>query len=99
MGFLRSHRESEAHRYLNTRIIKEINVGERLLSSRRRTFNLPPEKRGFGMMFQTCAVWPHLSLYENVAFPLRVRKLSHTEIDFVAGGRRARSRQAFRLSG
>ena len=59
----------------------EIHVGERLLSSRRRNFYLPPEKRGFGMVFQAFAVWPHLSVYENVAFPLRVRKLGATEID------------------
>ena len=38
----------------------EIHVGERLLSSRARTFYLPPEKRGFGMVFQAFAVWPHL---------------------------------------
>ena len=59
----------------------ESHVGERLLSSRRRTFYLPPEKRGLGMVFQAFAVWPHLSVYENVAFPLRVRKLGSTEID------------------
>lgn len=59
----------------------EIHVGERLLSCRRRNFYLPPEKRGFGMVFQAFAVWPHLSVFENVAFPLRVRKLGATEID------------------
>jgi iron(III) transport system ATP-binding protein len=59
----------------------EIHVGERLLSSRRRNFYLPPEKRGFGMVFQAFAVWPHLSVFENVAFPLRVRKLGSTEIE------------------
>ena len=59
----------------------EIYVGERLLSSKRRNFYLPPEKRDFGMVFQAFAVWPHLSVYENVAFPLRIRKLSDAEID------------------
>jgi iron(III) transport system ATP-binding protein len=59
----------------------EIHVGERLLSSRRRNYYLPPEKRGFGMVFQAFAVWPHLSVYENVAFPLRIRKCSGAEID------------------
>jgi iron(III) transport system ATP-binding protein len=59
----------------------EIHVGERLLSSRRRNYYLPPEKRGFGMVFQAFAVWPHLSVHENVAFPLRVRKLPAAEID------------------
>ena len=59
----------------------EIHVGERLLSSKRKNFYLPPEKRRFGMVFQAFAVWPHLSIYENVAFPLRLQKLDRAEID------------------
>ena len=59
----------------------EVHVGERLLSSPQKNFYLPPEKRDFGMVFQAFAVWPHLSVYENVAFPLRIRKLSAAEID------------------
>ncbi len=35
---------------------------------------LPPEKRHLGMVFQSYAIWPHLSVFENVAFPLRVRR-------------------------
>lgn len=58
----------------------EIRVGERLLSSRREKYYLPPEQRNFGMVFQAFAVWPHMSVYENVAFPLRVRKLPAAEI-------------------
>ncbi len=58
----------------------EIRVGEKLLSSRREKFYLPPEQRNFGMVFQAFAVWPHLSVFENVAFPLRVRKLPRDEI-------------------
>ena len=59
----------------------EIHVGDRLLSSPEKNCYVPPEKRDFGMVFQAFAVWPHLSVYENVAFPLRVRKLPATEID------------------
>lgn len=59
----------------------EIHVGDRLLSAKRRNYYLPPEKRDFGMVFQAFAVWPHLSVYENVAFPLRLRKLASSEID------------------
>ena len=58
----------------------EIRVRDRLLSSRRTNFYLPPEQRNFGMVFQAFAVWPHLSVFENVAFPLRVRKLPRAEI-------------------
>ena len=58
----------------------EIRVGDRLLSSKREKYYLPPEQRNFGMVFQAFAVWPHLSVFENVAFPLRVRKLPKAEI-------------------
>lgn len=58
----------------------EIYVGDRLLSSKKKGYYLPPEKRDFGMVFQAFAVWPHLSVYENVAFPLRIRKRSAAEI-------------------
>jgi len=57
-----------------------IRVGERIISSKRDNFYLPPEHRNFGMVFQAFAVWPHLSVYENVAFPLRLRKLPKEEI-------------------
>jgi iron(III) transport system ATP-binding protein len=42
-------------------------------------FNAPPEARGIGMVFQDYAIWPHLSVQENVAFPLRMRKLPRAE--------------------
>ncbi len=59
----------------------EIYVGDRLISSPKRNYYLPPEKRNFGMVFQAFAIWPHLSVYENVAFPLRIRNLSAAEIE------------------
>lgn len=59
----------------------EIYVGDRIISSPKRNYYLPPEKRNFGMVFQAFAVWPHLSVYENVAFPLRIRNFSSSEID------------------
>ena len=46
-----------------------------------KNFYLPPEQRNFGMVFQAFAVWPHLSVFDNVAFPLRVRKLPTAEIE------------------
>ncbi len=39
-----------------------------------------PEHRKFGMVFQNYAVWPHLNVFENIAFPLRIQKLSDTDI-------------------
>lgn len=59
----------------------EVWVGDRLLSSPKKHYYTPPENRNFGMVFQAFAVWPHMSVYENVAFPLRLRKLPKSEID------------------
>ena len=42
---------------------------------------IPPHKRGIGMVFQNYALFPHLTVYENLAFPLKVRKLSKDDID------------------
>jgi iron(III) transport system ATP-binding protein len=58
----------------------EIQVGGRLFSSCYKRYYLPPEKRDFGMVFQAFAVWPHLNVFENVAFPLRIKKLSKSEM-------------------
>lgn len=41
---------------------------------------LSPERRGFGMVFQNYALFPHLNVFENVAFGLRARKRSKTEV-------------------
>ena len=43
--------------------------------------NIPPHKRGIGMVFQNYALFPHMTVYENLAFPLRVRKVSKDETD------------------
>ena len=58
----------------------EILVGDRIISSSFKNYYLPPEKRDFGMVFQAFAVWPHLSVFDNVAFPLQIRGLSRSEI-------------------
>ena len=57
----------------------EIRVGGRLLSSPGAKL-VPPEKRNMGMVFQSYAVWPHMSVFENVAFPLRNLRKSKDEI-------------------
>ena len=43
--------------------------------------NIPPHKRGIGMVFQNYALFPHMTVYENLAFPLKVRKISKEDID------------------
>src|SRR3984957_494193 len=51
-----------------------IEVAGRLLSSPQAV--VPPEARGMGMVFQNYAVWPHKTVFENVVFGLKLRKLS-----------------------
>jgi len=43
--------------------------------------NIPPHKRGIGMVFQNYALFPHMTVYENLAFPLKVRNMSKEDID------------------
>jgi iron(III) transport system ATP-binding protein len=43
--------------------------------------NVPAEQRGVSMVFQSYAVWPHMSVFDNVAYGLRVRKLGKAEIE------------------
>ncbi len=59
----------------------EILVGDRVISSSFKKYYLPPEKRDFGMVFQAFAVWPHLTVFDNVAFALQIRGLSKAEIE------------------
>jgi iron(III) transport system ATP-binding protein len=47
----------------------EVCVGTRLLTSAARGVFLPSEKRRMGMVFQSYAIWPHMTVFENIAFP------------------------------
>jgi iron(III) transport system ATP-binding protein len=48
----------------------EITISNALVSSAERNFFTAPEERRLGMVFQSYAVWPHMTVYQNVAFPL-----------------------------
>ena len=54
-----------------------VSVGGNVLfaagAGAQKRVNVPANKRGLGMVFQSYAIWPHMSVFENVAFPLRVR--------------------------
>jgi len=54
--------------------------GEIYLDNRNIT-PFPPEKRGIGMVFQNYALWPHMTVYGNLAFGLQIRKVPKPEID------------------
>jgi iron(III) transport system ATP-binding protein len=45
-----------------------------------RHFSLPPEQRGLGMVFQSYAIWPHMTVFENVALPLRAQGLGREAV-------------------
>ena len=55
-----------------------IELGGKVISS--PSGSLPPEKRGMSMIFQSYAIWPNMTVFENVAFGLKLRKLSREEI-------------------
>jgi iron(III) transport system ATP-binding protein len=58
----------------------EIFIGDQLVSSSKVKKFLPPEKRNIGMVFQSYAVWPHMSVFDNVAYPLKIRRVNSQEI-------------------
>ncbi|TDE03117.1 ABC transporter ATP-binding protein [Jiangella asiatica] len=58
----------------------EIHSNGRVVSSARQGVQVPPERRGFGMMFQSYAVWPHMSVRRNVSYPLAVRRVPKAEL-------------------
>jgi iron(III) transport system ATP-binding protein len=57
-----------------------VQVGDRVLTSVAQRVILPPERRGMGMVFQSYAIWPHMTVFENVAFPLQRRKVPPPQI-------------------
>ena len=57
----------------------EIYIGDRPVSGKDNFVS--PEKREIGMVFQSYAVWPHMNVYDNIAYPLKIKKTSKKEID------------------
>jgi len=63
----------------------EPTAGDVLVDDARIT-HLPPEKRNFGMVFQGYALFPHLTVFDNVAFPLKVRGVPRADAaDWIRG--------------
>ena len=58
----------------------EIRLGETVYTSPARGVLLPPEKRDIGMVFQSYAIWPHMTVTQNVAYPLEIRRVDPAEI-------------------
>lgn len=57
-----------------------IYIGDQLVFSADKRVNIPPERRGVGVVFQDYAVWPHLSVWDNVCYPMKKRKVPRDEI-------------------
>jgi iron(III) transport system ATP-binding protein len=62
--------------------VGEIAVKERIVYSSAKGIFVTPNRRGFGMVFQSYAIWPHMNVFQNAAFPLEVgdRKYARQEI-------------------
>jgi iron(III) transport system ATP-binding protein len=85
-----------------------VQLGSRTIFDHRSNVSVPMNLRNFGMVFQSYAIWPHMTVFENVAFPLRVAKGRKNESDVKAAVERALAtvdlagfgtRPATRLSG
>jgi iron(III) transport system ATP-binding protein len=72
-----------------------ISFGERLVADPARGIVVPPNRRDLGMVFQSYALWPHLSIGENVAYGLKMRKVPRAEREKAA----RRALQRVRLEG
>lgn len=57
-----------------------IRVGDFVMTDSQRQFSLQPEERGLGMVFQSYALWPHMTVFDNVAFGLRIAKVERSAI-------------------
>ena len=58
----------------------EISFQGNVLDNPERKIFIPPNKREMGMVFQSYAIWPHMNVFENVAYPLKVRRFKKQKI-------------------
>jgi iron(III) transport system ATP-binding protein len=73
-----------------------ISIGNEIVSDAARGVFVPSERRRLGMVFQSYAIWPHMTVFDNVAYPLRVRRKSSAEIrDLVAKALRLVEMESF----
>jgi iron(III) transport system ATP-binding protein len=59
----------------------KVIIGDQTVFDSTSQHFVPPEKRNLGMVFQSYALWPHLNVFENIAFPLRCRKVPQSDIE------------------
>lgn len=59
----------------------EVWIGDTLVASPKKGIFIPPKDRNVGMVFQNWALYPHMKVFDNIAFPLRIKKLPKNEIE------------------
>ena len=57
-----------------------IDIGARRVFDGAANFEMPAEQRNLGLVFQSYALWPHKTVFDNVAYGLKLRKMGSTEI-------------------
>ncbi len=57
-----------------------LSIGDRVVYSSAEGISVPPARRGLGLVFQSYALWPHLTVFENIAFGLKVKRLGRREV-------------------
>jgi len=58
----------------------QVVIGDNVVADAKKGIFIPPEKRDVGMVFQSYAIWPHMTVFNNVAYPLKIKKIPKTEI-------------------
>ena len=56
-----------------------VSIHDEVVSDAGRNFFVAPERRRLGMVFQSYAIWPHMTVFDNVAYPLSVRHVAKAE--------------------
>ena len=61
--------------------VGEIRLGDRVVFSREKGILVPPERRNLGLIFQSYALWPHMTVERNITLALEQKKLSRAEVE------------------
>lgn len=77
---LRKICSSQADRRVQDTDTGSISIGDQVVTDVAAGRELPPNDRGLGVVFQEYAVWPHMTVFDNIGYPLKLQKLPANEI-------------------